>query len=84
LDDARIALILSVADLYFDPVVEDDKMILSELSHEFPMESVSIMGLEQGRGLVNQAIAPKLLSNVSYEHTTSGVIFLGRNGQSIF
>jgi hypothetical protein len=29
LDDARMALILSVADLYFDPVIVEDEMILA-------------------------------------------------------
>jgi hypothetical protein len=43
LDDARIALILSVADLYFDPVIVEDEMILAELSNEFPKEANALL-----------------------------------------
>jgi hypothetical protein len=36
LDDARMAMVMSVADLYFEPVKEEDDAILAELSKEYP------------------------------------------------
>ncbi|MFD0714464.1 Rpn family recombination-promoting nuclease/putative transposase [Paenibacillus sp. GCM10027626] len=45
LDDARLALIMSVADLYFEPDIERDQEILREISKENPQEGEKIMKL---------------------------------------
>jgi predicted transposase/invertase (TIGR01784 family) len=45
LDDARMAMVMSVADLYFEPVKEEDDAILAELSKEYPEEAAAIMEL---------------------------------------
>ncbi|WP_127583917.1 Rpn family recombination-promoting nuclease/putative transposase [Paenibacillus koleovorans] len=39
LDQARLALIMSFADLYFEPVEEEDKSIMDQLRKEYPIES---------------------------------------------
>ncbi len=45
LDDARMALMMSVADLYFQPNAELDEEILSEIRAEYSEEGVEIMEL---------------------------------------
>ncbi|MBP1997045.1 putative transposase/invertase (TIGR01784 family), partial [Paenibacillus eucommiae] len=45
LDDARLALIMSVADIYFQPDKEQDEAILLELSELYPEEGEAIMEL---------------------------------------
>lgn len=45
LDDARMALIMSVADLYFDPKQETDEALLRELHEQYPEEGVADMEL---------------------------------------
>lgn len=45
LDDARMALMMSVADLYFQPNAELDEQILSEIRAENPEEGARIMEL---------------------------------------
>ncbi|MEK5163645.1 hypothetical protein NYE69_15070 [Paenibacillus sp. FSL R5-0527] len=45
LDDARMALIMSVADLYFNTEPEEDKRLLEELKEQYPEEGESIMKL---------------------------------------
>ncbi|MBP1990318.1 Rpn family recombination-promoting nuclease/putative transposase [Paenibacillus eucommiae] len=45
LDDARLALIMSVADIYFQPDREQDEAILLELSELYPEEGEAIMEL---------------------------------------
>lgn len=45
LDDARLALIMSVADLYFKPDKEEDETMLRELSEQYPEEGETIMEL---------------------------------------
>jgi predicted transposase/invertase (TIGR01784 family) len=45
LDDARLALIMSVADLYFELNIEQDQEILREISIENPSEGERIMKL---------------------------------------
>ncbi|MFC5406748.1 hypothetical protein [Cohnella soli] len=44
-DDARIALIMSVADTYFVPDQEQDEVILKELREQYPEEGDAIMEL---------------------------------------
>ncbi|GGF93284.1 transposase [Paenibacillus albidus] len=44
-DDARLALIMSVADLYFKPDLDQDEEILRELSEQYPEEGEAIMEL---------------------------------------
>ena len=45
LDDARMALIMSMADLYFNTDPEQDKRLLEELKEQYPEEGESIMKL---------------------------------------
>lgn len=45
LDSARMAMIMSVADLYFEPVREEDEAIMRELAKENPEEGEAIMEL---------------------------------------
>ncbi|MGZ7440178.1 Rpn family recombination-promoting nuclease/putative transposase [Paenibacillus sp. TH7-28] len=45
LDDARMALIMSVADQYFNADPEQDKRLLEELKEQYPEEGESIMKL---------------------------------------
>lgn len=45
LDEARMSLIMSVADLYFEPDIEEDKELLQQLSEQFSEEGVNIMEL---------------------------------------
>ncbi|MED4955090.1 Rpn family recombination-promoting nuclease/putative transposase [Paenibacillus macerans] len=45
LDDARMALIMSVADQYFNTDPEQDKRLLEELKEQYPEEGESIMKL---------------------------------------
>jgi len=45
LDDARLALIMSFADLYFKPDMKRDEEILREIQSEFPEEGANIMEL---------------------------------------
>ncbi len=45
LDDARIALLMSVADLYFKPDPEQDERIMRELMNDHPKEGEAIMEL---------------------------------------
>ncbi|MBT2290170.1 hypothetical protein J7E73_13660 [Paenibacillus albidus] len=47
-DDARLALIMSVADLYFKPDLDQDEEILRELSEQYPEEGEAIMELMPG------------------------------------
>ncbi|WP_044647399.1 hypothetical protein [Paenibacillus terrae] len=57
-DNARLALIMSVADLYFKPDPVQEESILKELSEQYPEEGNAIMelmpvwkrwGYEEGR-----------------------------------
>ncbi|MGZ7445648.1 Rpn family recombination-promoting nuclease/putative transposase [Paenibacillus sp. TH7-28] len=45
LDDARMSLIMSVADQYFNADPEQDKQLLEELKEQYPEEGGSIMKL---------------------------------------
>ena len=45
LDDARMALLMSVADLYFKPDLEQDERMLRELLHDYREEGEAIMEL---------------------------------------
>ncbi|MED4957056.1 hypothetical protein ABEO75_00125 [Paenibacillus macerans] len=45
LDDARMALIMSVADQYFNADPEQDKRLLEELKEQYPEEGESLMEL---------------------------------------
>ena len=45
LDTARLALIMSVADLYFKPDPEQDEEILKELLEQYPEEGEAMMEL---------------------------------------
>lgn len=45
LDEARMSLIMSVADLYFEPKIEEDQEILQQLSAYYPEEDVNVMEL---------------------------------------
>ncbi|WP_372663151.1 Rpn family recombination-promoting nuclease/putative transposase [Cohnella sp.] len=45
LDDARLALIMSVADLYFEPNIEQDEEMLLELREQYPEEGGTLMEL---------------------------------------
>ncbi|MGZ7441035.1 hypothetical protein [Paenibacillus sp. TH7-28] len=45
LDDARMALIMSVADQYFNADPEQDKRLLEELKEQYPEEGEFIMKL---------------------------------------
>ncbi|XID93273.1 Rpn family recombination-promoting nuclease/putative transposase [Paenibacillaceae bacterium WGS1546] len=45
LDDARMALLMSVADLYFQPDREQDERMLRELMDDYPEEGEAIMEL---------------------------------------
>lgn len=46
LDDARLALIMSVADLYFKPTKqEEEEELLKELREQFPEEGEAMMEL---------------------------------------
>lgn len=45
LDDARMALVMSIADLYYEPVPEEDEQILNELRASVPEEEAFIMEL---------------------------------------
>ena len=45
LDDAKIALIMSVADLYYRPEKEEEEAILRELREQYPEEGETIMEL---------------------------------------
>ncbi|MEC0332527.1 Rpn family recombination-promoting nuclease/putative transposase [Paenibacillus macerans] len=45
LDDARMALIMSVADQYFNADPEEDKRLLEELKEQYPEEGESLMEL---------------------------------------
>ncbi|QJD87583.1 Rpn family recombination-promoting nuclease/putative transposase [Cohnella herbarum] len=45
LDDAKMALIMSVADLYFEPDREQDEQVLRELLNQYPEEGDNIMEL---------------------------------------
>ncbi|MCD9024049.1 Rpn family recombination-promoting nuclease/putative transposase [Cohnella sp. NL03-T5] len=45
LDEARLALIMSVADLYFEPDIIRDESILQEIREKYPEEGDSIMEL---------------------------------------
>ncbi|MEF2966438.1 Rpn family recombination-promoting nuclease/putative transposase [Paenibacillus sp. M1] len=45
LDDARLALVMSIADLYFVPDPTEDEAMLRELTEQFPEERESIMEL---------------------------------------
>ncbi|WP_378128692.1 hypothetical protein [Cohnella soli] len=48
LDDARLALIMSVADLYFELDIKRDQEILHEISKEYPEEGERFMKLMPG------------------------------------
>lgn len=48
LDEAKVALIMSFADLYFEPNEQRDRDILAELSTEYPEEGAKIMELMPG------------------------------------
>jgi len=70
LDDARLALIMSVADLYFQPNEKEEESILRELREQYPGEGERIMelmpawkkwGKEEGREEERQQIIRKLL-----------------------
>lgn len=74
LDDARLALIMSVADLYFRPDKEEEEAILRELKQLYPKEGEQIMelmpawkkwgyeeGWEEGKEEERQLIIRKLL-----------------------
>lgn len=45
LDDARLALLMSVADLYFEPDPRQDEAVLRELLDQYPEEGEAIMEL---------------------------------------
>ncbi len=45
LDAARLALIMSFADLYFEPVQEEDEAIMKELRKDYPAESEQLLEL---------------------------------------
>lgn len=45
LDDARMALIMSVADLYFKPSKDEDDRILKQITEQYPEEGVNLMEL---------------------------------------
>jgi predicted transposase/invertase (TIGR01784 family) len=45
LDDARLALVMSVADLYFDPIRQSDEDIFMEMNRLDPVEGEAIMEL---------------------------------------
>ncbi|NOU97457.1 hypothetical protein GC093_30160 [Paenibacillus sp. LMG 31456] len=45
LDEARIALIISVADMYFDPNKEQEESILREFREQYPEEGETLMEL---------------------------------------
>lgn len=45
LDEARLALIMSVADLYFKPDRAQDEAILKELMIQYPEEGEAVMEL---------------------------------------
>lgn len=75
LDDARMALIMSIADLYFVPDPKQDEAIIYELTKQYPKEREVIMelmpswmrqgyekGLEEGVQTERQNIARKLIS----------------------
>ncbi|MUG21816.1 hypothetical protein GNQ08_05150 [Paenibacillus macerans] len=42
LDDARMALIMSVADQYFNADPEEDKRLLEELKEQYPEEGAPL------------------------------------------
>ncbi|MCA0757567.1 Rpn family recombination-promoting nuclease/putative transposase [Paenibacillus sp. N4] len=76
LDQARLSLIMSVADLYFKPDRDQDLSILRELSLQYPEDEVTIMelmpawkrwGYEEGKELGKEEgkeeIIRKLLAN---------------------
>jgi hypothetical protein len=44
-DDGRLALIMSVADLYFKPDIARDRALLAELKAQYPEEGESLMQL---------------------------------------
>ncbi|WP_409341393.1 hypothetical protein [Paenibacillus sp. MBLB4367] len=73
-DDARMALIMSVADLYFKPNKEEEESILKELCDQYPEEGETIMelmpawkrwgyeeGMEEGMEKGREEIIRKLL-----------------------
>src|SRR5690606_15221664 len=43
LDDARLALVMSIADLYYKPSVEEDRSIAEELYEQEPEEGAGLM-----------------------------------------
>ena len=45
LDNARMALLMSVADLYFEPDQDEDKKLLDEILQDHPKERVKLMEL---------------------------------------
>lgn len=45
LDDARMALLMSVADLYFEPNQAEDEKLLDEILKDYPEERVKMMEL---------------------------------------
>ena len=45
LDNARMALLMSVADLYFEPDRDEDKKLLDEILQDHPKERVKLMEL---------------------------------------
>lgn len=70
LDDARLALIMSVADLYFKPNNEEEEAIFQELKSQYPEEGEKIMelmpawkkwGYDEGKEEERQLIIRKLL-----------------------
>jgi hypothetical protein len=72
LNPALLRLIRSIADLYFQPVEEEDQVILHELLKEFPEEGDKIMELmpaserwamEKGEEMERRKIIRRLLDN---------------------
>lgn len=45
LDDARMSLIMSIADLYYEPKIEEDLELMKQLSENFSEEGVEVMEL---------------------------------------
>ena len=45
LDDARMALIMSINDLYFKPTKEEDQILLEQLREQYAEEGVDVMEL---------------------------------------
>ncbi|MEK0313590.1 Rpn family recombination-promoting nuclease/putative transposase [Cohnella sp. 56] len=75
LDDARLALVMSIADLYYRPEAEEDRSILRELHARDPKEAERVMelmpawkrwgyeeGLEEGKEKGREESVRKLLA----------------------